>query len=175
MKRITILIILFTIVIALSCKKEESAPQPPIIKFVSASYTPKSADAFGYNTIKFEFIDLNGDLGLRQEEDQGQFENNLFAEIYALEDGVWSKKTPIVRWKIDLLHPDGGTYDTTIVRYRFPFIENESKEKLEGDIVVDLVHNKDIIPYDSIRYEIYIKDRALQASNTITTSTIYIY
>ena len=148
--------------IAVGCKKESSPPQPPIITFVSAEFNANKTASI----IKFEFLDENGDLGLRQEENQGEQENNLFVDYYERINGEWVLKSPIIT--LSTIQPDPNTvkYDTTELNARFPFIENEDESALTGDAEIVLLYNPTI---DTFRYEIYIKDRAFQKSNTLIT------
>ncbi len=170
MKRITILVILFATMFAIGCKKEETTPQPPVITFLEARLSRDNAAG----VVKFEFFDENGDLGLRQEENTGEQDYNIFVDYYEKHNGEWVLKSPIIAPSLD--QPDSTTikYDTTYTHLRFPFIENEDGSPLTGDAVIDLFYNNGYIqPYaDTFRYEIYIKDRAFQKSNTIVTSEI---
>ena len=171
MKRITILAILFTLVIALSCKKKETTPQPPIITFLDLQF---SADKSG-SVVTFEFFDENGDLGLHQEENKGEQEYNVFVDYYEKIDGKWILKSPIIAQIPDFDEPSGFRTDTTITNLRFPFLENDDGRSLTGEAKIALFYNNLIEPYaDTFRYEIYIKDRAFQKSNAIVTSEIII-
>jgi len=170
-KRITILVILFAIVIAVGCKKENTTPQPPVITFVAAQFsTDKSA-----SLVKFEFFDANGDLGLRQEENNGEQQYNIFVDYYEKENGDWILKSPIIAQIPDLNEPSGFRFDTTITNLRFPFLENEDVSSLTGEAQIELFFNNFIKPLaDTFRYEIYINDRAFQKSNIIVTGEMIV-
>ncbi|MFB0923766.1 MAG: hypothetical protein QMB65_00555, partial [Vicingaceae bacterium] len=79
---------------------------------------------------------------------------------YEKVNGVWSLKSPIISQNMA---------DTFGLNLRFPFLENESQRTLQGDIMLDLLFNFNA---DTFRYDIYIKDRAFQKSNVITTSDL---
>lgn len=169
MKRITILVILFTIIIALGCKKENKTPQPPVITFLEGGISADTSSS----VVKFEFFDEDGDLGLRQEENTGEQAFNIFVDYYEKENGVWILKSPIVVPSADQPDPNVIVFDTTFTHLRFPFLENEDGSSLTGEAEILLFYNNFIIPFaDTFRYEIYIKDRALQKSNIIVTDEI---
>lgn len=167
MKRTTILVILFAIVIAIGCKKEVTTPQPPVITFLDAQF---STDKSG-SIVTFEFFDANGDLGLQQEENTGEQQYNIFVDYYEKENGAWILKSPIIAQIPDTDEPSGFRSDTTVTHLRFPFLENDDGSSLTGEARIELFYNNYIQPLaDTFRYEIYIKDRAFQKSNTIVTS-----
>lgn len=169
MKRTTILAILFSIIITSGCKKKEATPQPPVITFVEARLSRDNAGG----VVKFEFFDENGDLGLRQEENTGEQDYNVFVDYYEKQNGVWILKSPIIAPSLDQPDSNQIKYDTTYTHLRFPFIENDDGSSLTGEAEIDLFYNNFKQPFaDTFRYEIYIKDRAFQKSNTIVTSEI---
>jgi len=161
-KRTTILIILFTIIIALGCKKENTTPQPPVITFLEARISTSSSAS----VVKFEFFDENGDLGLRQEENSGEQAFNLFVDYYEKENGIWILKSPIITFNFT-----ENKFDTTELHLRFPFIENEDGSSLTGEAQIDLLYD---FTADTFRYEIYIKDRSFKKSNTIVSTEIIV-
>jgi hypothetical protein len=168
------LAILFTITAFVSCKKEDPIPVSPTITFVDAKL---SNDKFS-SIIKFDFIDGDGDLGLKQEENVGEQEFNVFVDYYEKSNGQWVLKSPIITFTKDITLPLSGFYDTTIVNARFPFIENELDRTLQGEIKIVLLYNKISLDStstpDTIKYDLYIKDRAFHTSNVITTTEIIV-
>lgn len=165
---VKIVIILFSFILVFGCKKKDPAPVPPTITFKEAYLS----DDNSYSIIKFEFYDGDGDLGLKQGENTGAFEYNLFVDYYEKINGVWVLKSPIVRFDVD-----EQKYDTTFLHTRIPFIENENKDALEGDMEVDLLFHPALYSNpqaDTIKYELTLLDRALQNSNTITTSELIV-
>lgn len=154
--------ILFALFLVVSCKKDKRDAVAPVIEFKEANL---SADKT-YSIVTFAFYDGDGDLGLVQNENTGNQEFNLFVDYYEMIDGVWTLKSPVIVWNTGT-----SSFDTTELHLRIPFIVNETKQALEGQIDVDLLYN---FLADTIRYEIFIKDRALNESNKITTSEIII-
>jgi hypothetical protein len=159
-QNVTKLVILFALVFSFGCKKEDPEPSPPVITFVDANISSSNSSAI----VRFDFLDMDGDLGLYQDENTGEQEHNVFVDYYEKINGVWTLKSPIITYNITL-----NEYDTLGLNLRFPFLENEAQRTLQGDVMVDLLFNFNA---DTFRYDIYIKDRAFQKSNVITTSDL---
>jgi hypothetical protein len=152
--------ILFAILFSFGCSKENPDPAPPSITFMDAQF---SADK-SFSIVQFEFFDGDGDLGLKQDENGGELEFNVFVDYYEKINGVWILKSPVITY-----NTTEAKFDTTDLHLRLPFLENESGRSLEGETKIDLLYDFNA---DTFRYEISIKDRALQLSNVITTSEL---
>ena len=158
--------ILSAILFSFGCSKETPDPVPPVITFMDAQF---SADK-SYAIIQFEFFDGDGDLGLKQEENGAGQEYNVFVDYYEKINGAWVLISPIITYNTTTTE-----YDTFFYNVRMPFLENESGRSLEGEIKVDLFYNNFSAPLaDTFKYDIRIKDRALQLSNVITTSELIV-
>ena len=94
MQNITKVAILFICLITLGCKKKAPIPVPPVITFVDANVAANKASA----VVQLAFLDEDGDLGLSQEENQGQQEYNVFVDYYEKINGVWVLKSPLIIW-----------------------------------------------------------------------------
>jgi hypothetical protein len=162
MQRIVKITIIFTLLFIFGCKKDNPDPVPPIITFMDAQLSPDKT----YNIVRFEFFDGDGDLGLKQNENSGEQEFNLFIDYYEKNNGTWELKSPVVTW-----NTSENKFDTTELHLRVPFIENEAGGELKGETSVDLFYDYNA---DTIKYELTLKDRALHSSNTITTSEIIV-
>jgi len=160
--QLTKLAILFTILFSFGCKKENPDPVPPIITFIDAQLSANET----YSIVRFEFFDGDGDLGLRQEENSGEQEFNVYVDYYEKINGTWVLKSPVITW-----NTTESKFDTTELHLRLPFLENESGRSLEGETKIDLLYN---FVADTIRYEISLKDRALHLSNVITTTDLIV-
>jgi len=163
MQRLAKFVILFLIGFTFGCKKEDPTPMPPVIKFLEAGLSQDKTFAI----VKFEFFDNDGDLGLKQNENQGDQEYNLFIDYYEKVNGVWELKSPVVTY-------NSGTnqYDTTYFHLRVPFIQNKEKKSLKGETYVNLIYNN-FSTAESFKYQMVLKDRALTSSNKIETTEIY--
>lgn len=156
------LAILFSIVLSFGCKKKDPTPTPPVINFLDARLSPDKS----YSIVRFEFFDEDGDLGLKQEETQGEQQYNLYVDYYEKINGTWVLKSPIITW-----NNTTSSFDTTELHLRVPFIENDAQRALEGETEVDLLYN---FAADTFRYELTLQDRAFHLSNTITTSELIV-
>lgn len=145
-----VIILLFTVGL-FSCKPETCEEVVPQIEFVSF----ETLGDTGKLTIRFK--DCDGDIGLSRSDTLPPYEYNLFLDYFEFKNGEWNQVGP--------LNPP--------YYYRIPEMETNSSSPIqEGEIDVNL------IPYyllgfsDTIRYEVYLLDSALNKSNVITTPTI---
>lgn len=134
------------------CKKEDTYSKIPEIKFVSL-------EKFDYTTpfdsvvLTFSFTDGDGDIGVASSDTATR---DAFAKLYELKNGTYEE------W----------TIGTPILQYALPYMEPRgSNESLKGEISIAINYNI-LQPNDTIRYDLYIVDRAGNQSNTITTSSI---
>ena len=166
MRIINYLIILLIVVVALdSCRKIEQLPPIPKIEFTSFEVFD-TIDILGNKgkagRLKFYFEDGDGDIGLDEPTDNQTDTINMFLELYRKTDGNMVLSTD----KADPLLPSSS--------YRIPYMERLGQNKiLKGTISVILLY-LDYSPTDTIRYDFFIKDRALNESNVASTSEIVI-
>jgi hypothetical protein len=144
-----------------SCKKVEQLPAAPHIEFTSFSIFD-TTDILGNNSkggrLKFQFEDGDGDLGLNVPTDTLADSTNLFFTLFRKEGGVM-----VPAPDNDPLKPSS---------YRIPYMERLGQNKiLKGTISVTFLYLF-YSPSDTIRYDFYIKDRALNESNVASTSEI---
>jgi hypothetical protein len=118
------------------------------------------ADSLG--VIRFSFTDGDGDLGLNQNDTFNEFAPgqpyyyNLFVRYFDKRNGQyveWIPPAPLFNARFVRLSSEGGS------------------GALQGEIDYGFA-GRSGAPYDTIRYEIYIVDRALQHSDTIVTPDI---
>jgi hypothetical protein len=153
MKKILSIIFLFGILFY-SCKKSQTYPDTPSIKFESFSIKDTISD-FKYGILTFSFIDGNGDIGLNEDYTTGifapdsQYYYNLIITLYRLNNGVF----------------EPYNFETSL-NYRFPYYASKGKDKaVKGRMIID---NLSAIR-DTLKYQFYIYDRALNKSNVETT------
>ena len=162
MRKISFLSLVFISLIFLnSCKKVEQLPAVPHIDFTSFTIFD-TTDILGNNSkggrLKFHFEDGDGDLGLNAPTG-GQIDStNLFFTLFRKEGGVM------------LQAPDNDPLKPS--SYRIPYMDRLGQNKiLKGTISVTFLYLF-YSPADTIRYDFYIKDRALNESNVVSTSEI---
>ena len=133
------------IVITSSCKKDKTeSTTTPQITFVSIS--PSSAVEYVNSiTITFSYDDLDGDLGQNDPN-----VNNLFITD--------SRNNVVYSYRISQLAPDGSAIH----------IKGNLNAEIKTTAITDGSSSQ------LVTYSLYVKDRAGNASNTITTSAITI-
>ncbi len=141
-----------------ACATPPEYPDVPAIEFLELSKDTLRRGSFFDDTtfVKFSFTDGDGDIGDRD-----------------------SLQLVVIDSRNDFTN-----------EFRIPFVPKFGDSGLKGEITVRLFTSCCIfpdslflegctdvfsqMPYDELTYDIYIKDRAGNFSNTITTSPIYI-
>ena len=162
MKEIKYLFVIFISILFLdSCRKIEQLSPIPQIEFTSFTVFD-TTDILGNHSkggrLLFKFQDGDGDLGL-DAPTQGQVDStNLFLTLFRKVGGV--------------MVPAAANDPLTPSAYRIPYMERLGQNKLlKGSISVIFMYLF-YSPSDTIRYDFYIKDRALNVSNVASTSEI---
>ena len=134
-----------------SCTKTSCNEDVPTIEF-------SKFEQFEDKTAKLivTFKDCNGDIGLNQADSIEPFQYNFFMEYFEKQNGAWVNIKPIIPYY-----------------YRIPILYDGSNESVEGDIEISLAsYYNPYSDYDTIKFQIYITDRALNESNIVETSEI---
>lgn len=148
----TSLLAMLTSLFFSGCKEENTYPATPVIEFVSLTKY-ESVSQLDSLELVFSFTDGNGDVGTP---DIDTVNRDVFVKFFEMKNGVFVEFT-------DLAAP---------LEYKIPFLfPRGNNTSLVGEIKINVEYNY-IQPNDTIRYELYMKDRARNKSNTITTSTI---
>lgn len=149
-------VILFVLALAASvvtgCKKDDNISEIPHIEFKDFVATGDSA------YVLLSFTDGDGDLGLSESDTAGEFRYNFFMRYFEKQNGQFVER--------EFSPP---------FNYRIPTLTQSSRSKsLVGEIKVSITpfFYDFLSPYDTLKYEIYIKDRALHESNRVTTPEI---
>ena len=138
------IIYLCVIVLLFSCEKEQEISDTPIIEFKSIS--PATVQEYSDNiVITISYSDGNGDLG----------ENNPDIHNLFVED---NRNGIVYQFRIPHLAPDNNSIA----------IEGDFNITINGSGITDESTSQ------QVNYSIYVKDRAGNNSNTITTSSITI-
>lgn len=165
-----LLLVILPVLALGSCRKIEKLSAIPLIKFTSFSIFD-TVDILGNNgkagRLKFYFEDGDGDIGLQspadiQNADYKPDTTNLFLSLYRKTDGSMVLSTD----KNDPLLPYSS--------FRIPFMDRVGQNKiLKGTISVTFLYQSYSLN-DTVRYDFYVKDRALNESNVASTSEITI-
>jgi len=155
------MIILLGGVVFSSCKKPTEYPDQPIISFKSL-YTER--DAAGLDTKMFvllDFTDGDGDIGYNDvglndaifDDPNSRYYNNFQVKTYHYDNGILINDTVDLSARMLNVTPD---------------VKNKA---LKGTILRELPLPPGLAN-DTFHFEIFIYDRALHMSNTITTPDI---
>lgn len=144
-----------------SCGKIEQISPVPNIRFNSFAIFD-TTDILGNESkggrLNFFFEDGDGDMGLQDPTGGQPDSTNLFLTLYRKKDGVM-----VPAASDDPLYP---------ASYRIPYMVRLGQNKiLRGTIQVTFLYLF-YSPGDTIKYDFYIKDRALHPSNLASTSEI---
>jgi hypothetical protein len=139
-----------------SCIQGVQYPPEPKIELIGYTYKD-SLDNLGnpahLGLITFSFTDGDGDIGLSESDTAMPYDYNLYVSRIGIQGGI--KLT------------------AEELNFRIPDITPSGQNKtLMGEIDVDLDIFPVLLSYDTLYYEVYIKDRKLNMSNTITTDYI---
>lgn len=160
------LISVVLLVLALSvwsgCLEREEFPNEPRLEYIGFVAYPSpvsQADSIGF--VRFRFTDGDGDLGLNPGDTLGDFApgqtyyHNLFVRYFEKQNGEYVEFIPVFPFhsRFRSLTPTGGD------------------KSLQGIMDVG-VFARPGVQVDTVRYEIFIVDRALNHSDTIVTEDI---
>ncbi|MFC2100876.1 hypothetical protein ACFLRZ_03500 [Bacteroidota bacterium] len=157
-------IIIFVMVSLSSCIKKDEFPIIPYIEFDSFT---KINNTMGYDDkgiLAITFTDGDGDVGLHPNETSPPYDTsniyyyNFFITYYEMQNGELIE--------VELPFTNNA---------RIPILNTSDKEKpLKGKIEIELFFNNYTSPFDTIRFDAFIVDRALNHSNTISTFDIIV-
>ncbi len=163
--------ILFIFIYCSGCSIEIGPfPDKPAITYKGIQKIKGPDDKDSVIQITFGFTDGDGDIGLGDFDTMGQFNvdsiyfYNLLVEVKQQVDGEFM---PVIR-KVDL--------DTHNFNSRIPVITPSGKEKaIDGEFTLKIDPDmKAQTQPDSVKFKLFIYDRALNKSNVIETPVIFI-
>ena len=144
-----------------ACHKIEQLSAVPRIEFTSFQIfdtTDILGNQYKGGRLKFYFEDGDGDLGLNSPAGSQSDSTNLFLTLYRKTDG-----NLVPAPDNDPLKPPA---------YTIPYMDRPGQNKiLKGSISVTFLYFF-YSPTDTISYDFYVKDRALNVSNTASTVDI---
>lgn len=149
-------LIIAVLIAAASCSDLETYSEIPKVEFKKvflADTIDELDNKVKLQEISLQVIDGDGNLGLNRNEADSLY--NLFITIYKKEKGQYQRT------------------NDTIGKYRIPYKQPIGQNKyLRAEVIVNMTTSLSILQYDTIRYEIYIQDRADNLSETITSCDI---
>jgi hypothetical protein len=140
------------LLLLISCSKEDTYPITPEITFTSLDKFKNNAQNDSI-VLTFGFTDGDGDIGSPKLD---TLSRDVFVKFYEMKDGVF----------VAFDDPFGA------FNYRVPFlVPRGNNNSLKGDIVINVDYNP-LQPNDTVKYEVYMRDRAGHKSNTIVSNVI---
>jgi hypothetical protein len=148
-------ILALSIFLMTGCEKDDNLPVIPEISFKTLEKFPSQNAGIDSLVLTFSFEDGDGDIG---SPDSDTISRDIFVTLFEKQNGTF---VPIV------------FADTLLLTYRMPYLEpSGNNSSLIGDVVISYLGYLIGVPNDTVRYDVYIRDRAGHKSNTITTSEI---
>jgi len=155
---------ILALIIVFSCQKPKTFSNTPEITykdFVKLQYTVGTntgKDSAGI--LKFNFTDGDGDIGLNPGDTSdiysGVYYNDFFAIQYEMKNEAWVADTYKFNERIPFLTPQG------------------SSNALQGEIDISWSLNNPLKQIDTVKWEFWICDRALNLSNHQFTPQIIV-
>lgn len=152
------------------CKKQEQFSAIPSLTFVALDQLKDTSGKDSSGVLRLQFTDGDGDMGLSPSDTfppfnyGSKFYYNFFINYFEKQNGEW------VKIVLPPIEPGG---DTLTNNSRIPDLTPVGQNKvLQGDLIFELFTNNPFSPYDTIKYDITITDRALNRSNMVTTGEI---
>jgi hypothetical protein len=169
------------IAVEFSCRKPKTYPEEPIINFKDFSTIKNSQGLDASGKISISFTDGDGDIGLNDGDTLAPYDScsiyqfNYYIKIFEKKNGVFKQFIFIKNFNPcvfqDLYHicsPDFSTMLDSTYNARLKNITPETKSKaLSGDIDLDLPFLIPCVTHDTVKFTIYIYDRALHKSNEV--------
>ena len=165
-----LLAVLLASVLFTDCKKPKTYPAIPTIEFKSLVSQRSISGKDSVSIITISFTDGDGDIGYHSTGNGALFDdtasayyNDFIVSFFQKKNGVWVEDSLLEHY------PYPGFSG------RLPYLTPDGDNKaLQGDVSMNQYIQFFPVQNDTIRYEVYIYDRALHKSNTITTSELVI-
>lgn len=170
--KVSALCILVAMFVAMACQKEEGFADTPEIRFEGFRKIVGQNGNDSAGVLSLYFTDGDGDMGLSPADTVAPFNPgstfyyNCFVSFFEKQNGTWVK--------VGFPPPFPGG-DTLSNNARIPDLTPTGQNKtLEGTIELGLFLGSPFSPYDTVKYQISICDRALNRSNTVETPEIVV-
>jgi len=143
------------------CMKKQSFPDTPAISYESFEVLVDTANVVRTGILTISYQDGNGDIGLSAADTfapyqkGGQYYYNYVITLFEKQNGVFNK--------VDLAIP---------FSLRIPVLTPNDPNKAIKGFIVDTMGLYPPPIHDTIKFEAFIYDRALNKSNVITTPEI---
>ncbi len=143
------------------CMKKQSFPDTPQISFVGMELLVDSAKIVRTGILTISYQDGNGDIGLNPADTfppyqkNGPYYYNYVINLFEKQNGVFQQ-----------------VFDSIPFSARIPVLAPNDPNKAIKGFITDTLPLYPPPPHDTVRFEVFIYDRALNKSNTVTTPDI---
>lgn len=172
--KITVILVLILMIGIDSCRKFEEFPDEPVIKYENflVGYNP-STGITERGVLIISYTDGNGDIGLDDDDiyppynPGSEYYYNMVIDYFEMQNGEFVE-VPLVWWD-----PVEQKYDTLTFNSRIPvLIPKIATQAIKGTIQDTLFIYNPLSDFDTIKFSVYIIDRALNKSNVVETPPI---
>jgi len=140
------------------CVKEQQYPVQPHIDFGGFATVKDIAGKDSLGAVTISYTDGDGDIGLYSTDTVEPYKYNFYLKFMQYVDNKLVEVIPV---------------DTSVTfNARIPILTPNGRNKnIKGDITMtlELYFARQLLKSDTIAFEIYIKDRALNSSNVVET------
>ena len=172
MKKLIFLFLVFGLIAVHACKKYEDYPPEPSIEFLDFVLLRDDQGIDQRGVLRFSFTDSDGNIGLYDYDSLPPYDYNLFIRYFEQKNGIFEEVFLITP---SYINDSTIVYDTASFNGRIPILTPAGKNKsISGEIEDTLFVNNPLSSFDTIMFEVSIKDRLLNESNTIQTPPIVI-
>jgi hypothetical protein len=154
------------------CKKESCDEVVPSVEI-------KDIQVSGTKTIMMlRVFDCDGDVGLAEGDTAGLLKFNAFVDIRPFRGGAWDNQTyDYINLSVQEILDSSGLIigydtlrDTTNFYYRVPVVNTNSRSDIyDADIDLDLGVRD--FGFDTFRFEVFVRDKALRESKMVISDT----
>lgn len=167
-----ILVVLIIGLVVNGCKKYDEYPPEPTIEFLDFITLRDAQGIDQRGVLRFGFTDGDGNIGLYDSDTLPPFDYNLFIRYFERQNGEFKEVFLVMP---NYINDTTIVYDTATFNGRIPDLMPAGKNKaISGEIEDTLFVNNPLSSFDTIMFEVYIKDRDLNKSNVIQTPPIII-
>jgi hypothetical protein len=140
----------------ISCSEKEEYPVIPQIEFEGMiKLFNSNLNLYDRGVLRISFKDGDGDIGLRESETLPPYDYNFFVKYYELQNGT----------EVHVVIADSNEFNA-----RIPVLTPDGPIKaIKGEIEDTLFIYNFQSGFDTIKFDAYLLDRALNKSNTIST------
>lgn len=157
-----------------TCSKFEEYPIEPQIKYVGFdTLKNQQTGIIDQGVLAISYTDGDGDIGLDAGDTlppfnyDGEYYYNMIIDYYEKQNG---------EWKLVLLtstNNETGETDTSTFNTRIPNLTpSNGNQSIKGTIQDTIYIYNPLSDFDTIKFSVYIIDRALHKSNKVETSEI---